>query len=97
MTDVDYEGLELIDMRLSIDVDKLIPYLQCNSAFPEAEAQVKQFNKGQSNPTYFIEDSEGKRWVLRKKPPGKLLRGAHQVWGMCTIDGKAFSTWQSCH
>lgn len=41
--------------------------------------QVRQFNKGQSNPTYFIEDAHGDRWVLRKQPPGKLLKGAHQV------------------
>lgn len=40
---------------------------------------VKQFNKGQSNPTYFIEDANGEKWVLRKQPPGHLLRGAHQV------------------
>ena len=40
---------------------------------------MRQFNKGQSNPTYFIEDAHGDRWVLRKQPPGKLLKGAHQV------------------
>ncbi len=34
----------------------------------------------QSNPTYFIEDGERKkRYVLRKKPPGKLIKGAHAV------------------
>ena len=40
---------------------------------------MKQFNKGQSNPSYFIQDANGDRWVLRKQPPGVLLRGAHQV------------------
>ncbi|KAK0262616.1 hypothetical protein LTS09_003329 [Friedmanniomyces endolithicus] len=38
------------------------------------------FGFGQSNPTYQITDSTRKRYVLRKKPPGKLLsKTAHQV------------------
>ena len=32
-----------------------------------------------SNPTYFIEDASGDRWVVRKQPPGHLLKGAHNV------------------
>jgi aminoglycoside phosphotransferase (APT) family kinase protein len=39
---------------------------------------VRQFEGGQSNPTYLLE-AGGRRWVLRKKPPGVLLRSAHQV------------------
>ena len=62
---IDFEGLELIDIRLDIDVDRLLSYLIANSDFPTGPAEVKQFNKGQSNPTYFIEDSNGARWVLR--------------------------------
>lgn len=41
-------------------------------------ATVRQFQGGQSNPTYLLETS-GRRWVLRKKPPGVLLPSAHQV------------------
>ena len=37
-----------------------------------------QFRGGQSNPTYLLE-SGGKKYVLRKKPPGKLLKSAHAV------------------
>ena len=41
---------------------------------------VRQFGYGQSNPTYFLTDDEtGKEYVLRKKPPGKLLPSAHAV------------------
>jgi aminoglycoside phosphotransferase (APT) family kinase protein len=40
--------------------------------------EVRQFEGGQSNPT-FIVDSPKKRYVLRKKPPGQLLPSAHQV------------------
>ncbi len=41
-------------------------------------ATLKQFQGGQSNPTYLITTSE-RKFVLRKKPPGKLLPSAHQV------------------
>ena len=34
---------------------------------------VGQFNAGQSNPTFIIESNEGRRYVLRKKPPGKAF------------------------
>jgi aminoglycoside phosphotransferase (APT) family kinase protein len=37
-----------------------------------------QFSGGQSNPTYLI-DSAGGRFVLRRKPSGKLLPSAHAV------------------
>ncbi len=36
-------------------------------------ATVKKFPTGQSNPTYLIEAKSG-RYVLRRKPPGKLLK-----------------------
>ena len=39
---------------------------------------VRQFEGGQSNPTFLVERG-GERFVLRKKPPGRLLRSAHQV------------------
>lgn len=33
-----------------------------------------------SNPTYFITDSKGTKYVMRKKPPGKLIsKTAHAV------------------
>ena len=48
----------------------VLRYMMENSTFPGlAEDGLKQFNKGQSNPTYFIEDIAGERWVLRKQPP----------------------------
>ena len=39
---------------------------------------VSQFKGGQSNPTYRI-DAGGRSFVLRRKPPGKILPGAHAV------------------
>ncbi len=40
---------------------------------------AEQFKGGQSNPTYRLTDGAGRRYVLRRKPPGKLLPSAHAV------------------
>ncbi|MET0271945.1 MAG: phosphotransferase family protein [Phenylobacterium sp.] len=40
--------------------------------------EVQQFKGGQSNPTYQL-ITPGKKYVLRRKPPGKLLPSAHAV------------------
>lgn len=39
---------------------------------------VRQFAGGQSNPTYLVQSAHH-RYVLRRKPPGKLLPSAHAV------------------
>ncbi len=41
-------------------------------------SRATKFPTGQSNPTYLIEAASG-RYVLRRKPPGKLLKSAHMV------------------
>src|ERR1700733_10027717 len=40
--------------------------------------EVRQFAGGQSNPTFLVQ-SPARRYVLRRKPPGKLLPSAHAV------------------
>src|SRR5437660_3822032 len=40
--------------------------------------EVRQFRGGQSNPTYHLV-AGGLEYVLRRKPPGKLLPSAHAV------------------
>src|SRR5262244_610083 len=40
--------------------------------------EVRQFRGGQSNPTYYLA-AGGREYVLRRKPPGKLLPSAHAV------------------
>jgi aminoglycoside phosphotransferase (APT) family kinase protein len=40
--------------------------------------QVEKFKGGQSNPTYLLTAGD-RRYVLRRKPPGKLLPSAHAV------------------
>jgi aminoglycoside phosphotransferase (APT) family kinase protein len=44
----------------------------------KAEMTVRQFEGGQSNPTYLL-SSGGREYVMRKKPPGRLLATAHMV------------------
>jgi aminoglycoside phosphotransferase (APT) family kinase protein len=41
--------------------------------------EVEQFKGGQSNPTYRLSAADGRKLVLRRKPPGKLLPSAHAV------------------
>lgn len=71
----------LVDVRDAhrIDVGALAPVLA--GALPEAQPPfaLQQFQGGQSNPTFLLTDRAGRRYVLRKKPPGKLLPSAHAV------------------
>jgi aminoglycoside phosphotransferase (APT) family kinase protein len=63
---------------LPIDAQALRNYLE--SKLPEfrGELEVQKFAGGQSNPTYKL-TSNGRSYVLRKKPPGTLLATAHMV------------------
>ncbi|ALG60444.1 MULTISPECIES: phosphotransferase [Citromicrobium] len=40
--------------------------------------EVAQFKGGQSNPTYCV-TTPSRKYVLRRKPPGQILKGAHAV------------------
>ncbi|XP_035474497.2 nephrocystin-3 isoform X1 [Scophthalmus maximus] len=58
------------------DVGRLQEYL---SAKLNADTlTVRQYSAGQSNPTFLIQ-TPSQSYVLRKKPPGELLPGAHKV------------------
>lgn len=46
--------------------------------FGYAEMTLERIGGGQSNPTYFV-DHGARRMVLRKKPAGPILRGAHAI------------------
>src|SRR3546814_4156585 len=60
------------------DVARLAAYLRYKiPGFGEA-IEVKQFQGGQSNPTYLIRTTVG-RYVMRKKPAGELLASAHRI------------------
>ena len=58
----------------------LVDYLREHLDGFSGSLNVRQFGYGQSNPTYLLTDTEtGRGYVLRKKPPGKLLPSAHAV------------------
>ena len=56
----------------------LAEYLRKNLAGFSGELNVRQFGYGQSNPTFLLSAAD-REYVLRKKPPGKLLPSAHAV------------------
>ncbi len=61
-----------------LDEALLFDYLQAHMDGFEGKARLRQFQGGQSNPTYLIE-TDTEKFVLRKKPPGALLPSAHQI------------------
>jgi aminoglycoside phosphotransferase (APT) family kinase protein len=56
----------------------LAAYLAQHIAGFSGPLDSTKFKGGQSNPTYLLEAASG-RYVLRRKPPGKLLASAHAV------------------
>jgi len=60
------------------DPEPLREYMLSHVEGFHGELNVRQFRGGQSNPTYLLESSSGK-YVMRRKPPGKLLKSAHAV------------------
>ena len=73
----------LVEQRHAIDLGALTAYLR--SALPTFGAEgtissAKQFDSGTSNPTYLLRtETEMGDVVMRRKPPGDLLQGAHQI------------------
>ncbi|KAL2863926.1 phosphotransferase family protein [Aspergillus lucknowensis] len=67
-------------VRQPIDIPALERYIDQNVPIIKTPLGVKQFGFGQSNPTYQLIAADGNKFVLRKKPPGKLLsKTAHKV------------------
>ena len=84
---------ELTEIRSPLDQEKFKKFLETvspsskihigyNACIPQNFKQIQQFTFGQSNPTYLITDTNGKRFVLRRKPSpnSKLIsKLAHAV------------------
>lgn len=60
------------------DVGALGAYLEANLQGFHGLRAVEKFGTGQSNPSYHLKAASGE-YVLRAKPPGELLKSAHQV------------------
>ena len=82
MTSIDrqqaFSGTKEVAAALRIDAARLAQYLAAHVKDFAGPLSVKQFKGGQSNPTYFLE-TPARRYVLRRKPPGRLLPSAHAV------------------
>ena len=65
-------------LSASFDESVLAEYLTANVEGFSGPLSAKKFSDGQSNPTFLIEAASGK-YVLRRKPPGELLKSAHAV------------------
>lgn len=62
----------------TLDHDLLAPYLADSIAGFGNLKSIDKFSGGQSNPTYRL-TTDSAQYVLRAKPPGELLKSAHQV------------------
>ena len=74
----DFTGLGETPDHLKFDEGALDAYMRAHIDGYEGPLSVQKFKGGQSNPTYLI-TTPGKKYVLRRKPPGKLLPSAHAV------------------
>ncbi|KAK2591247.1 hypothetical protein QQS21_011055 [Conoideocrella luteorostrata] len=67
-------------IRQPIDEAAFSKFLGENVPEIKLPIDLKQFGFGQSNPTYQIIAADSKKYVMRKKPPGKLVsKTAHKV------------------
>ena len=77
MTKIDrqatYTGTKEVSAPLRFDTARLEAYLTANAKGFAGPLSVKQFRGGQSNPTYLLE-TPARKYVLRRKPPGKRWR-----------------------
>lgn len=68
-----------VEDRHRFDEASLSRYLAKEIPDFDGSLTVKKFGSGQSNPTFFLTTDKGRKYVLRKQPPGELIRGAHAV------------------
>src|ERR1700681_3945876 len=73
-----FSGTKDVAQPLRFDGSRLEAYLAAHLNDFAPPLTVRQFKGGQSNPTYLL-DTPARRYVLRRKPPGKLLPSAHAV------------------
>ena len=73
-------------IRTAIDEGALAAWLSANVAGYAGPLTIDQFNGGQSNPTYRLTTPDA-RYVLRRKPPGATLKGAHDVMREARVIG----------
>ena len=87
------ETVEVVEKH-RFDEANLAAYMAANVEGFEGPLEISQFAGGQSNPTYKL-DTPKRSYVLRRKPPGKLLpsasRGRSGVPGYCRSESNRLS------
>ncbi|HEY5237507.1 MAG TPA: phosphotransferase family protein [Rhizomicrobium sp.] len=73
-----FSGTKDVTDAHRFDVKILEAYLAERIEGFQTPLEVRQFKGGQSNPTYQLV-TPNRKYVLRRKPPGKLLPSAHAV------------------
>jgi aminoglycoside phosphotransferase (APT) family kinase protein len=73
-----FSGTTAVREQARFDEGALDGWLAANVPGYAGPLSVEQFKGGQSNPTYKLV-TPGHGYVLRRKPPGQLLPGAHAV------------------
>ena len=73
-----FTGTKPVEERHRFDAARLETWMRSNVEGYSGPLEVEQFKGGQSNPTYRL-SAGGRRYALRRKPPGKLLPSAHAV------------------
>ncbi|MDG1943360.1 MAG: phosphotransferase family protein [Halioglobus sp.] len=63
----------------TLDIQSLSEYLTRHIPDFTGPLSAEKFDGGQSNPTFKICSADGHPYVLRRKPPGELLKSAHAV------------------
>jgi len=76
--DGEFSGTTDVRAAHRFDEDRLCEWMRAHVANFEGPLTIRQFKGGQSNPTYRLTTAR-KEYVLRRKPPGTLLKGAHAV------------------
>lgn len=66
-------------VALDFDAQVLRTWLQQQLPELKGAMQLERIGGGQSNPTFFVTFERGPGLVLRKQPPGELLKSAHAV------------------
>ena len=74
----DNTGTVPIQARHYVDVEALTAFMMASVAGFQGPMSIEEFAGGQSNPTYLL-TTPARRYVLRRKPPGELLKSAHAV------------------
>jgi len=73
-----FAGEEAPPDHLRLDLDRLAEWLGPRLPGMGRDLSATKFKGGQSNPTYRLTGAAGS-FVLRRKPPGKLVASAHRI------------------